>query len=248
MTLPLKKRFINETKPNIYCKHIVFIVNEIIKNYVMRTLYIYIFLVAITLVGCDEPVAESSDATTTSALEVKEAAIEEVKPTEEITESNTEVEPTEETAEKVEPVEKEAKPKKPAKRGARISFANKSFDYGTINQGDKLNREFVFTNTGDSDLIIKNVTVTCGCTQPNYPFVPIKPGKTGKIQVAYNSTGKLGAQRSIITVVTNGYPRRQKLFLDGVVMPPVAKPEPKPEIEEAPVDPNGNVTKGDSIK
>ncbi|HHH50294.1 MAG TPA: DUF1573 domain-containing protein, partial [Saprospiraceae bacterium] len=98
-------------------------------------------------------------------------------------------------------VKKAATPKKkksPAPKSRhrpKISFKETSYEFGLINQGDEIQHKFEFKNTGDKDLLISNVTATCGCTQPSYPFVPIPPGETGFIGVVYNSKGKLGTQK-----------------------------------------------------
>ena len=84
-------------------------------------------------------------------------------------------------------------------------------------QGDKIEHKFSFKNTGKADLVIKNVTASCGCTQPSYPFVPIAPGEEGFIGVVFDSKGKLGKQKPTITVVTNARPHTYKLYLDGFV-------------------------------
>jgi hypothetical protein len=91
-----------------------------------------------------------------------------------------------------------------AQKGPRIEFKDKdnTIDYGTTNKEDDNGlRTFVFTNTGDADLIITNVQSTCGCTVPSKPTEPIKPGKTGKIDVKYNM--HTGPIRKTITVESN---------------------------------------------
>ncbi|MGV3696486.1 DUF1573 domain-containing protein [Flavobacterium sp.] len=91
-----------------------------------------------------------------------------------------------------------------AQKGPKIEFKDKdnTIDYGTTNKEDDDGiRSFEFTNTGDADLIITNVQSTCGCTVPSKPTEPIKPGKTGKIDVKYNmNTGPI---RKTITVESN---------------------------------------------
>ena len=114
--------------------------------------------------------------------------------------------------EKKKPVEK----KKPKKR-PKIKFEEKIHNFGLLMEGDEIEHSFQFKNTGNADLVIKSATATCGCTTPSYPFIPIKPGESGKIDVTYNSKGKLGSQKPMITVVTNARPRTYKLFLEGVV-------------------------------
>lgn len=112
---------------------------------------------------------------------------------------------------------------------AKIQFEQKTLKYGMIMQGDKIDRQFKFKNVGTTDLLIENVTASCGCTQPSYPFIPIPPGETGIIGVNFNSTGKLGPQKPTITVTTNGKPRTVKLYLDGFVDAERAKDQVKKE-------------------
>jgi len=86
--------------------------------------------------------------------------------------------------------------------GAKIEFKSDTVDYGTVyKEEDNGVRVFEFTNTGDADLIISDVKSTCGCTVPSKPDAPIKPGKTGKIEVKYNMHP--GPFRKTITVYSN---------------------------------------------
>src|SRR5690606_1299878 len=85
-----------------------------------------------------------------------------------------------------------------------ITWEKASHDFGDINQGDKVEHTFAFTNTGNEPLIITNVQVTCGCTTPKgWPRDPIPPGGKSQITIGYNSTGKIGKQNKVITVVSN---------------------------------------------
>ena len=87
--------------------------------------------------------------------------------------------------------------------GPHISFKEKSHDFGDIRQGDKVQHIFEFTNDGDAPLVISSVNVTCGCTAPNWPRTPIAPGASSKIEVVFNSSGKVGHQNKIITINSN---------------------------------------------
>jgi hypothetical protein len=87
--------------------------------------------------------------------------------------------------------------------GARITFAEKSHDFGDIQQGDKVNYTFKFTNTGTAPLIVSKVETTCGCTATNWTKDPVKPGDSGEIAATFNSTGRKGAQRKVITIYSN---------------------------------------------
>lgn len=107
--------------------------------------------------------------------------------------------------------------KKKKKRRSKISFEETTHKFGTIKTGDKVSHKFKFTNTGNAPLVIKNVDVSCGCTFPSYPFLPIKPGEEGEIDVTFNSEHKIGRQKPTVTVVTNGRPRTLKLYMEGFV-------------------------------
>ncbi|MBD0403394.1 MULTISPECIES: DUF1573 domain-containing protein [unclassified Flammeovirga] len=87
--------------------------------------------------------------------------------------------------------------------GPVITFEEKTYEFGDIHQGDVVEHTFKFSNTGDAPLVITNVTTTCGCTAPNWPKEPIKPGDQGEILVKFNSRGKRGVQNKPITVYSN---------------------------------------------
>lgn len=105
------------------------------------------------------------------------------------------------------------------KSGAIIDFKEKSIDFGDINQGDKVEHTFVFTNNGDTPLVISNVAVTCGCTAPNWPKQPIAPGATGELKVVFNSAGKMGKQNSVVRIYSNASEPIEKVSLISNVLP-----------------------------
>jgi len=103
---------------------------------------------------------------------------------------------------------------------AVLTFKQTSYDFGTIKQGEKVNYDFKFTNTGKTPLIVSNATASCGCTVPETPKDPIAPGKEGVIKVVFNSTGKTGKQDKVITVSSNGNPAVNEVHLVGEVSQP----------------------------
>ena len=44
---------------------------------------------------------------------------------------------------------------------------------------------------------------SCGCTVPQWPKDPIKPGASAEIKVAFNSTGKKNKTTNTVTLTTN---------------------------------------------
>lgn len=64
------------------------------------------------------------------------------------------------------------------------------FNFGKILDGERVSHDFVFTNTGEGDLIISNVQASCGCTTPDWTKDPIKPGEKGTVKAEFNSSGR----------------------------------------------------------
>ena len=113
-----------------------------------------------------------------------------------------------------------AKPKVRKPTFPKIAFENTTYDFEELTSGDKTDHKFTFVNEGKAPLEIKNVHVSCGCTIPSYPFIPIDPGEEGYIGIAYNSVGKEGFQRATVRVITND-PKQKEVVLniEGMVHP-----------------------------
>ena len=86
---------------------------------------------------------------------------------------------------------------------AHIEFKSTTYDYGTIKQGEIVEHLFEFTNTGKTDLIIRNVKASCGCTAVKPEKSVLKPGETSSIKAVFNSRGRKGSQNKSISVITN---------------------------------------------
>lgn len=100
---------------------------------------------------------------------------------------------------------------------AKIEFKSDTIDYGTIEKGSDGVRVFEFTNTGDAPLIISKVSSSCGCTIPKKPKDPILPGKTGEIEVKYD-TNRVNPIRKTITVISNAETPTVALKIKGLVV------------------------------
>lgn len=100
------------------------------------------------------------------------------------------------------------------------SFNEKVFNFGNINQGDKVDHVFKLTNKGKRDLILRNVKTSCGCTAVKHANV-VKPGETIDLAVEFNSRGKRSRQNKSITVITNDpkNPTTQLRLMGNVEVP-----------------------------
>lgn len=101
---------------------------------------------------------------------------------------------------------------------ARITFNKMQHDFGKILQGEKVKYSFKFTNTGGADLLISDVSTSCGCTVPSYPRHAIKKGESGKLEVIFDSKGKKGFQNKTITVLANTTPNKTTLRIKTNVL------------------------------
>ena len=107
---------------------------------------------------------------------------------------------------------------------AEITFETQVIDYGTIQKGDDGLREFKFTNTGSSPLLITQVRSSCGCTIPKKPTDSIPPGAEEIIEVQYD-TNRVGPIRKTITVSSNATTSVIALQIKGLVEEPEEEEE-----------------------
>jgi hypothetical protein len=100
-----------------------------------------------------------------------------------------------------------------------IKFDKLVHDFGVINEGDVVKTKFIVTNEGTVDLIISDAKGSCGCTVPEPPNEPIKPGASAPILVSFDSNGKPGAQKKTVTLVTNTKTGMETLEIKANVTP-----------------------------
>ncbi|MEX0811533.1 MAG: DUF1573 domain-containing protein [Chitinophagales bacterium] len=99
-----------------------------------------------------------------------------------------------------------------------ITFDSYDHDFGQVEAGDVVEHTFMFTNTGENELIISDAKGSCGCTVPYYPKEPIAPGETGEIKIKYDSKGKNGMQRKNVTITANTDPGKTVLNIQTEVL------------------------------
>ncbi|MFV0291067.1 MAG: DUF1573 domain-containing protein [Mangrovibacterium sp.] len=84
-----------------------------------------------------------------------------------------------------------------------VSFNTLTHDFGDIGGTDKVSYSFQLTNKGKTNLVIRKISTSCGCTAVNPQTKVIEPGKTIPLEVQFDPKGKSGRQAKTITVVTN---------------------------------------------
>jgi len=112
-----------------------------------------------------------------------------------------------------------AQPAAPTGPTTVMSFDATEFDFGTVDEGEKVSHSYTFKNTGDEPLILSNAKGSCGCTVPKWPKEPIPPGEDGEITVEFNSKNKKGKRNQKVTITANTNPPQTFIYLKGEVNP-----------------------------
>jgi hypothetical protein len=84
-----------------------------------------------------------------------------------------------------------------------VEFENTTYDFGKAEQKESVAHVFKFTNTGNSDLIIRKIRATCGCTavEPEKSVIP--PGESSSFKAIFHIGNRTGAQRKTIYFISN---------------------------------------------
>jgi hypothetical protein len=86
---------------------------------------------------------------------------------------------------------------------AHLQFKETVYDFGQVVFGEVVKHDFVFTNTSDVPLVIKEVHATCGCTSATNLISPVEPGKTGTIHSETRTIDYNGPISKTIRVTSN---------------------------------------------
>lgn len=100
-----------------------------------------------------------------------------------------------------------------AGEGPRIRFAQELFDFGTVEQGQKVVHVFEFTNAGNVPLEISDVTTSCGCTATMLSSRRLAPGEKGQVRAEFDSEKYRDKVQIWLHLFTNDPRRRQATIL-----------------------------------
>lgn len=98
-----------------------------------------------------------------------------------------------------------------------VKFKEMKHDFGKIKQGVPVTYDFVFTNVGETPVIIENASASCGCTTPTWPQQPIMKGKSDKIKAGFNAAAP-GVFEKGIFVKVKGYDYPIEIKITGEVL------------------------------
>ncbi len=93
-----------------------------------------------------------------------------------------------------------------------IEIPSLEHDFGTVNQGLKLTHDFIVKNTGASDLIIRELNPSCGCTAAVLEDPVLKAGAETAIRVSFDTTGFIGTKSKTVRIYSND-PKNSSMVL-----------------------------------
>ena len=113
-----------------------------------------------------------------------------------------------------------------AQDSAKIVSEEIIYNFGTIKEENGVaSHIFKIRNEGKAPLVIKRVTASCGCTQPEWNKAPIAPGATTDVKISYDPTGRPGPFYKTISIFSNGKTGSFRLAIKGNVTPKPIIPE-----------------------
>jgi len=100
---------------------------------------------------------------------------------------------------------------------SKFAFTKEIHKFGEISEGEILVCEFYFRNIGNTNLIIKSIESSCGCTAVKWKKKPIKVGEESKITVEFNSKGRHGKQYKVLTIFANTKRKVKELKITATI-------------------------------
>lgn len=85
----------------------------------------------------------------------------------------------------------------------KIQFATPLHEFGRVKSGEPVKYTYVFTNTGNAQLVINSVQPQCGCTTAGEWTKQVEPGQTGTIPIQFNTAGYNGSVFKQVTIRCN---------------------------------------------
>ena len=99
-----------------------------------------------------------------------------------------------------------------------VQMIDSVYNFGKVTDGENVVFSYRFKNIGKKPLVISAATASCGCTIPEKPEEPLKPGEIGVIKVVFHSSGRVGPVQKEVNVVSNAIPGFPNLQLIGEVL------------------------------
>lgn len=84
-----------------------------------------------------------------------------------------------------------------------IQFDSQIFDFGTVDEGARINHTFKVANKGNGTLKIVDAYASCGCTTPKFAKKLLEPGESTELFVTVDTSMKQNAVTKTLNVSSN---------------------------------------------
>jgi hypothetical protein len=101
---------------------------------------------------------------------------------------------------------------------AQLKFTDTKKSFGFVKQGEQVKLTYQFTNIGNEPLFILDATATCSCTEATWSKEPTLPGKSGSIDVLFDTSAAHDRQDRTVEVFSSDVKSPQKIRFKGVVL------------------------------
>jgi hypothetical protein len=95
----------------------------------------------------------------------------------------------------------------------KAKWQETTYNYGKIKKGDRVAHKFFVTNEGKRDLYIRKTTSNCICMKTIEVTDTIAPGKTGFVNIEFDSSNKEGKDSRRMTVFLSD-PAKPEVMLE----------------------------------
>lgn len=89
------------------------------------------------------------------------------------------------------------------KNASILSLSKRTHDFGRVKEGEILELDIIVRNSGKSNLEIKKVNASCGCTAALLSERVIKPGKNGNLHIELDTSNLAGKKTRTLSILSN---------------------------------------------
>ncbi len=103
-------------------------------------------------------------------------------------------------------------PEKKPKTGALLYLPETQYNFGQVKEGNVVSHTFKLVNNGQSELEVKDIKTSCGCTAAMLSSSKLKPGESGTLKIDLDTKNRVGRMSRTITIVSNDVEQENKVL------------------------------------
>ncbi|MFA7289860.1 MAG: DUF1573 domain-containing protein [Melioribacteraceae bacterium] len=86
---------------------------------------------------------------------------------------------------------------------SKLTLSKNYFDFGNVKEGKIVEVTIAFKNSGQKELVIKDVKTSCGCTAALLSSKKLKPGEQGDMRIELDTSNRTGKLTRTVTLYSN---------------------------------------------